>query len=214
MFRPGRSRHRPDRGLSSSAADSSRANPSRDGDAKPGISRYGRPPGYRGTGDIDRLKGVKREGEPGSLHLGADASRIDGSHSRRRDALGLTDDSPPQGSGLSGHAGSLGPRQLRSCHRGWPALEVIGSLWDLTYVGRDRRATGGLVVSDIGHRPGRRHPMTTPHAATHERCGSGGCAIIERLVDCANRPGRLGYMFWRPRWVCSITGIAAMSPSS
>ena len=40
----------------------------------------------------------------------------------------------------------------------------------------------------------------------------GGCAIIGRLVDFADRPGRPG-LFGRSRWVCSMVAIDATSPS-
>jgi hypothetical protein len=67
---------------------SSRANPPRGGDAKPGISS--RPPGRRSQSEPYPLKGeTDREGEPGALHLGADAARIDGAVRRRRDPVGL-----------------------------------------------------------------------------------------------------------------------------
>ena len=74
-----------------------------------------------------RLEGVRREDEPGSLHLGADAACIDGPDHWRRNALALTDDPDPQGSGLPSRHGPLRACQLRSRHRGRSALEVIRS---------------------------------------------------------------------------------------
>ena len=44
-------------------------------------------------------------------------------------------------------------------------------------------------------------------------CGSGGCTITERLVDCATPPGSAGCGFRRPRWVCSIARIVVTSRS-
>ncbi len=169
---------------------------------------------------VDSHKGVHREGEPGALHGGPDASGVSGPHPRCRHPLGPLTKSVLEAPAFRTARPAARTGSMLVPHPGQPlagrlnALDVGSPMPGLRPPGNRRsrgvrptmRRSASRAVRPTMRRPAA-HPVLVasrdrPAApaskvAGGHQCSPGGCTITGRLVDCADRPGSPG-SFGRP----------------